>query len=190
MWCFSDAMMGYLQFVSGIPIDGNRWLYSSTPYKLKTPPLSVINQWQVAVDQGSLVNFIDSLAPQHPQYAQLHQSLIHLLADTRPWPQMTGKETLRPGQWSNDVGALREILARTGMLQDKSSGVTSVADVTVSPSAINVEEASPQAGKKETSRRQPVACIAAIWWTALKRFQQWQGLGSDGCDWPTDARLA
>lgn len=175
----SDAMMGYLQFVSGIPIDGNRWLYSSTPYKLKTPPLSVINQWQVAVDQGSLVNFIDSLAPQHPQYAQLHESLIHLLADTRPWPQMSGKETLRPGQWSNDVGALREILARTGMLQDKPSGMTSMADVTVSPSAINVEDAAPQAGKKK-SQAAARGVYSRDLVDGVKRFQQWQGLGSDG----------
>jgi murein L,D-transpeptidase YcbB/YkuD len=33
----SDAMMGYLQFVAGIPVNGNRWLYSDKPYKLATP---------------------------------------------------------------------------------------------------------------------------------------------------------
>jgi murein L,D-transpeptidase YcbB/YkuD len=49
----SDAMMGYLHFISGIPTQGNRWLYSSTPYKMATPPLSVINQWQLALDNGS-----------------------------------------------------------------------------------------------------------------------------------------
>ncbi len=49
----SDAMMGYLHFISGIPTQGTRWLYSSTPYKMATPPLSVINQWQLALDNGS-----------------------------------------------------------------------------------------------------------------------------------------
>lgn len=175
----SDAMMGYLQFVSGIPVDGNRWLYSTTPYKLKTPPLSVINQWQVAIDQGTLVNFIGTLAPQHPQYAQLHQSLIHLLADTRPWPQMSGKETLRPGQWSNDIGALREILARTGMLQAQSSGnAGTLAEVTVSPSAINVDEPAAAAGKKKQQAARGVYDRSLV--EGVKRFQQWQGLGSDG----------
>lgn len=59
----SDAMMGYLQFIAGIPVNGNRWLYSDKAYKLATPALSVINQWQLALDQGTLPRFIASLAP-------------------------------------------------------------------------------------------------------------------------------
>ena len=50
----SDALMGYLHFISGIPVQGNRWLYSAKPYALATPPLSVMNQWQLALDNGSL----------------------------------------------------------------------------------------------------------------------------------------
>lgn len=113
----SDAMMGYLHFTANIPVKGTRWLYSSKPYALATPPLSVINQWQVALDNGQLPAFVAGLAPKHPQYAAMHESLLTLLADTKPWPQLTGKTTLRPGQWSNDVPALREILQRTGMLE-------------------------------------------------------------------------
>ncbi len=113
----SDAMMGYLQFVAGIPVNGNRWLYSDKPYKLATPALSVINQWQLALDNGELPRFIASLAPAHPHYATLHQSLLALVGDTRPWPQMRGTATLRPGQWSSDVPALREILMRSGILE-------------------------------------------------------------------------
>ncbi|MCP6368170.1 L,D-transpeptidase, partial [Klebsiella pneumoniae] len=86
------------------------------PYKMATPPLSVINQWQLALDNGSLPAFIAGLAPRHPQYEAMHQSLLALVADSRPWPQMTGSGSLRPGEWSNDIGALREILQRTGML--------------------------------------------------------------------------
>lgn len=103
----SDAMMGYLHFISGIPTQGTRWLYSSTPYKMATPPLSVINQWQLALDNGSLPAFIAGLAPRHPQYEAMHQSLLALVADSRPWPQMTGSGSLRPGEWSNDIGAAR-----------------------------------------------------------------------------------
>ena len=69
----SDAMMGYLHFISGIPTQGTRWLYSSTPYKMATPPLSVINQWQLALDNGSLPAFIAGLAPHHPQYEAMHR---------------------------------------------------------------------------------------------------------------------
>lgn len=190
----SDAMMGYLQFVSGIPTEGNRWLYSATPYKMQTAPLSVINQWQVAVDQGTLVSFIATLAPQHPQYARMHDSLVHLLGDTRPWPQLTGKETLRPGQWSNDVPALREILARSGMLQvepaiplpgdDRTNTQTAAA---VSPSAIAIEgEDSAQsvpavsAGTKKKSSTAVRSAYSRELVEGVKRFQKWQGLGTDG----------
>lgn len=67
---------------------------------------------------GSLPAFIAGLAPRHPQYEAMHQSLLALVADSRPWPQMTGSGSLRPGEWSNDIGALREILQRTGMLEN------------------------------------------------------------------------
>ena len=51
----SDAMMGYLHFISGIPIQGNRWLYGTKPYVMATPPLSVINQWQLALDTRRVI---------------------------------------------------------------------------------------------------------------------------------------
>lgn len=73
----SDAMLGYLHFIANIPVKGNRWLYSDKPYALTTPPISVINQWQVALDNGQLTSFVASLAPQHPQYAAMHESLLN-----------------------------------------------------------------------------------------------------------------
>ncbi|POP45871.1 L,D-transpeptidase [Superficieibacter electus] len=171
----SDAMMGYLQFVSGIPVKGNRWLYSSKPYALATPPLSVINQWQTALDNGSLPQFIATLAPQHPQYEAMHQALLALTEDRRPWPQLTSKASLRPGQWSNDVPALREILVRHGML-DGGPEIALPGDAVVSTSATRAEETIP--AKKAT---QPVrAAYDKTLVDAVKRFQSWQGLGADG----------
>ncbi|WP_417631467.1 L,D-transpeptidase [Citrobacter freundii] len=152
----SDAMMGYLHFIANIPVKGNRWLYSGKPYALTTPPISVINQWQVALDNGQLTSFVASLAPQHPQYAAMHESLLKLVGDTRPWPQLTGTATLRPGEWSNDIPALREILRRTGMLES-----------TVSTSA--------KEGRSSYDRELV---------DAVKRFQTWQGLGADGAIGP------
>lgn len=112
----SDAMLGYLQFVSSIGANGNNWLYSNIPYKLNVPASTVINQWQLAVHQGKTLAYVNGLAPQHPQYEKMHQALREMLADGRPWPQIVNGSTLRPGQLSNDIPALREILARTGML--------------------------------------------------------------------------
>ncbi len=48
----SDAMLGYLQFVSSVPAQGETWLYSTVPYKLAVPSVSVINAWQNAVNAG------------------------------------------------------------------------------------------------------------------------------------------
>ena len=152
----SDAMMGYLHFIANIPVKGNRWLYSDKPYALTTPPISVINQWQVALDNGQLTPFIASLTPQHPQYAAMHESLLKLVGDSRPWPQLTSTATLRPGEWSNDIPALREILQRTGMV-----------DATVSTSA------------REGRGAYDSELVAAV-----KRFQTWQGLGADGAIGP------
>ncbi|BEO03419.1 hypothetical protein SMQC13_11460 [Serratia marcescens] len=94
----SDAMLGYLQFVSAIGANGNNWLYSNIPYKLGLPPTAVINQWQLAVRQARTLSYVNSLAPQHPQYAKMHQALRDMLADNRPWPQVGSGPSLRPGQ--------------------------------------------------------------------------------------------
>ncbi len=111
----SDAMMGYLHFIANIPVKGQRWLYSNKPYALATPPVSVINQWQIALEEGQLPMFVASTAPQHPQYAPMHDALLKLVADSRPcrsWPI----PRRCAGAMGNDVPALREILQRTGML--------------------------------------------------------------------------
>ena len=177
----SDAMMGYLQFVAGIPVNGTRWLYSEKPYKLATPALSVINQWQLALDQGTLPRFIASLAPAHPQYATLHQSLLSLVSDTRPWPQMKGTATLRPGQWSSDVPALREILRRSGMLE----GGPKIALPGDDPQSVVVSPSAPSvAPKKAASPDKPAAYDRELV-AAVKTFQATQGLGSDGAIGPS-----
>lgn len=166
----SDAMMGYLQFVAGIQAKGQRWLYSDKPYALATPAISVINQWQSALDNGSLPAFIATLAPHHPQYAAMHQSLLTLVADSRPWPEMTGTASLRPGQWSNDVPALREILQRNGMLESGAEIALPDGNAAVSPS----EEPAPK--KKPAAREAYDRTLVE----AVKRFQAWQGLHADG----------
>nr|WP_318382144.1 L,D-transpeptidase [uncultured Enterobacter sp.] len=186
----SDAMMGYLQFIAGIPVKGNSWLYSSKPYALATPPLSVINQWQLALDQNALPAFIARLAPQHEQYAAMHASLLALVTDTRPWPQLNSTTTLRPGQWSNDVPALREILQRTGMLDDAPKialpGDDTGSGAVVSPSAVSVNDSdvTQPTPLQSAKKAKAVTAVRSAYDKKLvegvKRFQAWQGLGADG----------
>ena len=184
----SDAMMGYLHFIANIPVKGQRWLYSNKPYALATPPVSVINQWQIALEEGQLPMFVASPAPQHPQYAPMHDALLKLVADSRPWPQLANTATLRPGQWSNDVPALREILQRTGMLDGGPKialpGDNTADSAVVSPSAAIVETSVAQPVDEPTARRSKSAPAARAYdrelVEAVKRFQAWQGLGADG----------
>lgn len=185
----SDAMMGYLHFIANIPVKGQRWLYSNKPYALATPPVSVINQWQIALEEGQLPMFVASLAPQHPQYAPMHDALLKLVADSRPWPQLANTATLRPGQWSNDVPALREILQRTGMLDGGPKialpGDNTADSAVVSPSAVVDEPSVAQPVDEQTARRsKPAPAVRAAYDNelveAVKRFQAWQGLGADG----------
>ncbi|ROP58957.1 murein L,D-transpeptidase YcbB/YkuD [Enterobacter sp. BIGb0383] len=170
----SDAMMGYLHYVTGIALKGQRWLYSEKPYALATPPLSAINQWQLAFDKGELPQFIARLTPQHPQYEAMHQSLKALVVDSRPWPQLTATTTLRPGQQSQDILALQEILQRTGMLETETQpNIVLPGDTppVVSPSAEKKKAPKPGAYSRELVE-------------AVKRFQKWQGLGADGAIGP------
>ena len=198
----SDAMLGYLQFVTNVPHQGEKWLYSSVPYKMTLPPISVTNQWLSAVDAGNLAAFVHALAPQHPQYVRMHEALKQLLADNHPWPQLKDKQTLRPGQISDDIPALKEILQRTGMLTtDDASALnddTVSADnvshsgqaVSVSPSAVNVTDmtASTPIDPGNVVPSPPVATNTNIYGPtlidAVKRFQRWQGLDADGAIGP------
>lgn len=179
----SDAMMGYLHFVAGIPVKGNRWLYSTKPYALETPPLSVINQWQSALDKGELPQFIASLAPHHPQYDVMHQSLLALVADTTPWPQLTSTVSLRPGQWSKDIPALRQILQRSGMMSE-TPNIALPGDDThtavVSPSASSVETIPASQRKKTKAVSTGNGEYDRQLTAAVKRFQAAQGLHADG----------
>lgn len=112
----SDAMLGYLHFISGVGANGSVWLYSNVPYKMAMPPATALNRWKQAVQEGTSATYLASLAPQHPQYDKMRKALKQMLADQRPWPQLSNGPSLRPGQLSDDIPALREILDRTGML--------------------------------------------------------------------------
>jgi murein L,D-transpeptidase YcbB/YkuD len=160
----SDAMLGYLQFTSGVEINGSNWLYSNTPYKMTTPPLTVINQWQLAVRHGTTEHFVTTLEPQHPQYKKMHAALKHLLADTQAWPQMTSPASLRPGQVSNDVPALRQILSRSASMidvTDNSTPAPTAETIAQNPTNNNVEDFSVDETAEKTQKPTPAVSPSA-----------------------------
>ncbi|MEQ1975150.1 L,D-transpeptidase [Xenorhabdus sp. SGI240] len=112
----SDALLGYLHFINNVDKKGNLWLYSKSPYKLELPPSSLINTWQQHINSNSIFSYIMRLSPDHPMYENMRKEMRSQLADQRPWTEFSFKRTLRPGQSSESVIALRKILARSGIL--------------------------------------------------------------------------
>ncbi|EHD21885.1 MULTISPECIES: L,D-transpeptidase [Brenneria] len=175
----SDAMLGYLQFVSGVERNGNSWLYGNVPYRLQSPAANVVGQWQQAVRSGGSAAYVASLAPRHSQYAKMHQALKAMLADNRPWPTLNLSESLRPGQSSQAIPVLREILLRSGMLEP-SGNITlfnEPAATTVSPAAVGQLE-DDRLDEDRFSAAENLYSDELV--AAVKRFQQWQGLAGDG----------
>ncbi|MBF6635684.1 L,D-transpeptidase [Rouxiella silvae] len=160
----SDAMLGYLQFTSGVEVNGSNWLYSNTPYKMATPPLTVINQWQLAVRHGTTAHYVTTLEPQHPQYKKMHAALRTLLADSRTWPQMTSLVSLRPGQISNDVPALRQILERSQTMidvTDTSTPKPTAETIAQNTTSNNVEDFSVDETAEKTQKPSPAVSPSA-----------------------------
>ncbi|MHA7846301.1 L,D-transpeptidase [Serratia sp. D1N4] len=157
----SDAMLGYLQFASSIGLNGNSWLYSNVPYKLALPANTVINQWQLALQQGKTLAYVNSLTPQHPQYEKMHQALRELLADGRPWPQVSNGPSLRPGQLSDDIPALREILARTGMLTVVPVATPHSQEPAATPTAARAPVVEDDLSVDEEKNRNPAGAVVS-----------------------------
>jgi len=195
----SDAMLGYLQFVAGVEQNGETWLYGNNTYRLAPPPALAVERWQHAVNDGSTLRFIAGLAPQHPQYLKMHQALKTMLTDTHPWPQLTGKDSLRPGQLSDDIPALREILRRSGMLSPVQTAPlptadSAPADVRTTPPVSAAQQSVVVSPAADSLKPSPSTSDPAVIATvdpqdkvfapelveAVKRFQSWQGLTADG----------
>ncbi|NKI74542.1 L,D-transpeptidase [Dickeya sp. CFBP 2040] len=156
----SDALLGYMQFVSGVERNGNNWLYGSEPYKLAAPSPAMVGQWKQAVASGNGLAFIASLAPHHSQYAKMHDALKNMLTDNRPWPKLILADSLRPGDESTALPVLKEILRRTSMLTQDGPAMPLFNDASSGSSS---------------SLRYDGEVVEAV-----KRFQHSQGLQDDG----------
>ena len=190
----SDAMLGYLQFAAQAPLKGESWLYGNTPYAMTAPSAGQIALWQASLNSHREVAFINGLAPQHPQYLPMQAALKKLLADNRPWPHMSGRGSIRPGESRPEIPELRAILIRSGMLNEN----TPVPVVSVYPAA--TDSGTPTAATKPSAAGgqglpansnltesspavmpvDPQTLYSPELVDAVKRFQQWQGLAADG----------
>ncbi|MBD1227373.1 L,D-transpeptidase [Xenorhabdus griffiniae] len=112
----SDAMLGYLHFISNVDKKGSSWLYSQTPYKIELPPSHLINTWQQHINNNNTFSYITSLSPNHPLYENMRKEMLAQLSEQQPWTEFSFQGTLRPGQSSESVIALRKILSRLGIL--------------------------------------------------------------------------
>ncbi|MEY4474850.1 MAG: hypothetical protein RL248_617, partial [Pseudomonadota bacterium] len=122
-------------------------------------------RWQQAVHESSTASYLASLAPQHPQYDKMHLALKQLLADRRQWPQMSNGRNLRPGQLSDDIPELREILGRNGMLQPVVSTSVKAPEVILvdNPAAVVVnDDLSVDEEKTRAQAHSPVISPSAV----------------------------
>ncbi|MDX7991440.1 L,D-transpeptidase [Xenorhabdus littoralis] len=112
----SDAMLGYLHFTNAVKKKGVSWLYGKNTYKMSLPPSHLIDKWQEYINNNDVAGYISALSPKHPMYENMRKEMLEQLSDKRPWTEFSLKGTLRPGQSSESVAALRKILVRSGTL--------------------------------------------------------------------------
>ncbi|WP_445497892.1 L,D-transpeptidase [Photorhabdus sp. SF281] len=136
----SDAMLGYLQFVSDVSHQGENWLYRTTPYKIVLPSPAIIDRWQQAITDRNVAAYVAAWMPQHSQYENMHKEMMKLLAESKSWPQVSGKGALKPGQSSPDITALREILIRTGMLKNATTQSGNIYDAELVAAVKNFQQ--------------------------------------------------
>ncbi|WP_420820610.1 L,D-transpeptidase [Serratia microhaemolytica] len=178
----TDALLGYLQFISSLGGEGYHKLYRTTLSQLPAPASVLVNSWLQAVEQHRTLNYINRLEPQHPQYKKMQRALRAVLADQQPWPRMKESVSLRPGQRSSDLPMLREILLRTEMLKPTPE---TIPRLLVSEVYHNPAMPLLLTGGTSSSASQSKRVVADKYYgeelvDAVKQFQQWHGLTPDG----------
>lgn len=152
-WLLTDAFLGYLAFVAGVPSNGELWLYGKGSIPDSLPSNEIIQRWQSSLANHTSLGFVTSLQPQHPQYLILEKALKPLLEQPESGLRLADNmPTLRPGQRSDQMALLRDILIDGKWLP-----------------------AQPIESSSQVDNQFSTEMVAAV-----KRFQQWQGLQPDG----------
>ncbi|MBT0726944.1 L,D-transpeptidase [Rosenbergiella australiborealis] len=182
----SDALLGYLQFVSAAPAQGESWFYGPNGFHLSAPSTALIDRWLQAVNHGTTQSFIDGLVPQHPQYRSMQKALVVLLADNKPWPKLDLSRTLRPGDSDPSVPQLRQLLVRGGWLSEAQAAVATVPTTSQPVAQQPAPSEQRMLAPAQPSMLTPASSGPAediysdALVSAVKRFQHWQGLTDDG----------
>ena len=152
----------------------------------RTEPASVDRNWFVtprkvdvaavikqATDSGHVEDALQALAPQHPQYERLRDTLARYreIASRGGWPAVPETAArLRNGSSGPAVAALRARLAASGDLAESAPAPAP------EPRAVPRAAASAQT----TAARAPTAVFDAGLRAALKKFEARHGLPADG----------
>ncbi|MTC49538.1 L,D-transpeptidase [Providencia alcalifaciens] len=161
----SDAMLGYLQYLSSVESSGQYWLYTSRPYKIIAPTTPQIKPWLDAASEHRLGEWVKAQAPKHAMYQPMRKEMLKQLALPEDTLEITGTKALKPGQASDDVITLREILVRDGLLE--ASAVSETVDASALPEEINKVTANARVYSDDLVE-------------AVKKFQLQYGLEADG----------
>ncbi|HGN1705516.1 TPA: L,D-transpeptidase [Providencia rettgeri] len=183
----SDAMLGYLQYLSSVESSGQYWLYTNRPYKMIAPTAAQMKPWLDAVADNNLSDWVKSQAPNHPMYLPMRKEMLKLLAMPEDNLEIVGAKTLKPGQSSDDVIVLRQILQREGLLDGEK--VTEELEVGAPETMAQIAEQAVEQSNEPVV--EPVKTTAKSANTvskvysqelveAVKKFQLQYGLDADG----------
>ncbi|MBQ0535471.1 L,D-transpeptidase [Providencia huaxiensis] len=177
----SDAMLGYLQYLSSIEASGQYWLYTNRPYKIIAPTAAQMKPWIDAVESNNLSGWVKSQAPSHPMYLPMRKEMLKLLAIPEDNLEIVGTKTLKPGQSSDDVVILRQILQREGLLE----GGNVTEDIAPPETMAQVAElATEQTAESTGTLDAPASSVSKVYdqelVDAVKKFQLQYGLEADG----------
>ncbi|MEQ5571742.1 L,D-transpeptidase [Providencia huaxiensis] len=177
----SDAMLGYLQYLSSIEASGQYWLYTNRPYKIIAPTAAQMKPWIDAVESNNLSGWVKSQAPSHPMYLPMRKEMLKLLAIPEDNLEIVGTKTLKPGQSSDDVVILRQILQREGLLE----GGNVTEDIAPPETMAQVAElATEQTAESTRTLDAPASSVSKVYdqelVDAVKKFQLQYGLEADG----------
>ncbi|WP_368877779.1 L,D-transpeptidase [Providencia vermicola] len=161
----SDAMLGYLQYLSGVSANGQFWLYQKKPYTISAPTVEQMKPWLESVAENNLSEWVKAQAPQHALYQPMRQEMLKQLNMNDDGLELVETKTLKPGQSSDDVITLREILYRQGFID--AAAISTEIDAAASEE--EKAKATAQARLYSEDLIEPV-----------KKFQQSYGLEADG----------
>jgi murein L,D-transpeptidase YcbB/YkuD len=159
----------------------------------RTDPATVDRHWFVtprkvdaaavmkqALDSGHVDETLRALAPQHPQYERLRETLARYreIATKGGWPALPEDLRLRPGARGPQVAVLRTRLAATGDLTGEQQAQSPPAQA---PRAETPASApSPSGSLDAAAQAAPEAVFDAETRAALKGFEARHGLKADG----------